>query len=132
MPNIYRVISLSFVISLLFSAPLLCIQPISVQFEKKQRLAAINFQTERPGIVLKTTSCTPIENRARAAAWARASCRFVPTEAEASLGVDERSEPANLLPAEPGCTRNGGGSEDSGPAAAAEDEVTSAAALNEL
>ena len=132
MPNIYRVISLSFAMSLFFSAPLLCIQPVYVQLEKKQRLAAGNSRTERPGLVQKTSFCGRIESRARVAAWARTSRRFVAAEPGSSSGVEERSKTANLLPTERGCTWSDGGAQDLNPAAAAEDEVVSAAALNEM
>ena len=40
MLNIYRVISLSLVISLFFAAPLLCVQPASFRLKREQSLAA--------------------------------------------------------------------------------------------
>jgi hypothetical protein len=46
MLNIYRVISLSLVMSLFFAAPLLCVQPISFRLKKEQSLAAKLRQTK--------------------------------------------------------------------------------------
>ena len=45
--NIYRVISLSLVMSLFFAAPLLCIHPVSYQLKNEQRLATKDNQTKK-------------------------------------------------------------------------------------
>lgn len=47
MLNIYRVISLSLVLSLFFAAPLLCVHPVSFQLKEEQSLAAKLRQAER-------------------------------------------------------------------------------------
>lgn len=50
MLNIYRVISLSLVMSLFFAAPLLCIHPVSFQLRKEQRLAVKKPQAKRVAV----------------------------------------------------------------------------------
>jgi len=47
MLSIYRVISLSLVMSLFFAAPLLCVKPVSFQLKKEKCLASKVRQTER-------------------------------------------------------------------------------------
>jgi hypothetical protein len=47
MLNIYRVISLSLVMSLFFAAPLLCVKPVSFQLKKEKSLASKLRQAER-------------------------------------------------------------------------------------
>jgi hypothetical protein len=47
MLNIYRVISLSLVMSLFFAAPLLCVKPVSFRLKKEKTLASKLRQAER-------------------------------------------------------------------------------------
>ena len=47
MLNIYRVISLSLVMSLFFAAPLLFVHPVSLQVRNEQRLATKNNQAKK-------------------------------------------------------------------------------------
>ena len=56
MLNIYRVISLSLLMSLFFAAPLLCVHPISIQQHKTQELAAKRQQTKRVTVAWQRTS----------------------------------------------------------------------------
>ncbi len=78
MPSIYRVISLSLVMSLFFAAPLLSIAPISTQLKKGARAAGNNGQPETVKVVLKRKSYAPHKRkfyaphkRGKSAAWAR-------------------------------------------------------------
>lgn len=59
MLNIYRVISLSLVMSMFITAPLLCVHPISSQLKKEQKLAAKNKQLEKVMTVLKNRNKKP-------------------------------------------------------------------------
>lgn len=59
MLNIYRVISLSLVMSLFFAAPLLCIHPVSYQLRNKQKLAAENHQAKRVKVASQRHSYDP-------------------------------------------------------------------------
>jgi hypothetical protein len=56
MLNIYRVISLSLVMSLFFAAPLLCVHPVSIQQHKTQALAAKRQQAKRVTVAWQRTS----------------------------------------------------------------------------
>lgn len=57
--NIYRVISLSLVMSMFITAPLLCVHPISSQLKKEQKLAVKNNQLEKVTNVLKNRNKKP-------------------------------------------------------------------------
>jgi hypothetical protein len=59
MLNIYRVISLSLVMSLFFAAPLLCVHPVAIQQEKAHALATKRQQTKRVTVAWQRTSLTP-------------------------------------------------------------------------
>ena len=56
MLNIYRVISLSLLMSLFFAAPLLCVHPVSIQQQKTQELAAKRQQAKRVKVAWQRTS----------------------------------------------------------------------------
>lgn len=58
MPNIYRVISLSLVMSLFFAAPLLCVHPVSIQQQKTRALATKRQQAKRVKVAWQRTSHT--------------------------------------------------------------------------
>jgi len=67
MLNIYRVISLSLVMSLFFAAPLLCVHPISFQIKKAE-----HRKNKRVRVVSQRATHTPqINTRNVSAAWAR-------------------------------------------------------------
>ena len=56
MLNIYRVISLSLLMSLFFAAPLLCVHPISIQQQKTQAMAAKRQQAKTVTVAWQRTS----------------------------------------------------------------------------
>ena len=56
MLSIYRVISLSLLISLFFAAPLLCVHPVSIQQQKTHALAAKRQQAKRVTVAWQRTS----------------------------------------------------------------------------
>jgi hypothetical protein len=58
MLNIYRVISLSLLMSLFFAAPLLCVHPVSMQQQKAHALAAKRQQAKRVTVAWQRTSHT--------------------------------------------------------------------------
>ena len=58
MLNIYRVISLSLVMSLFFAAPLLCIYPVSHQLRSEQRLVTNSNRAGKAKAVLKRAAHT--------------------------------------------------------------------------
>ena len=66
MLNIYRVISMSLVMSLFFAAPLLCIRPASYQLREVHGLASKDDQQKRVRVVWKRGS-HPLQARAVAA-----------------------------------------------------------------
>ena len=59
MLNIYRVISLSLVMSLFFAAPLLCVHPVSFQLRNEQRLATKNNPAKKVKATWKNRAHTP-------------------------------------------------------------------------
>jgi hypothetical protein len=97
MLNTQRVVILSLFTSLFFAAPLLCVQVVSIQLEKRQRLAVKESRFESLRVVKARNSCQHIGSRARAAAWARATGRFVATEPVLSLGGTEQVTNSCLL-----------------------------------
>ena len=56
MLSIYRVISLSLLMSLFFAAPLLCVHPASIQQQKTQALTAKRQQAKRVTVAWQKTS----------------------------------------------------------------------------
>ena len=56
MLNIYRVISLSLLMSLFFAAPLLCVHPVSFQQQKIQALATKRQQAKRVKVAWQKAS----------------------------------------------------------------------------
>lgn len=66
MLNIYRVVSLSLVMSLFFAAPLLCVQPVSFRLKREQSLAVKLRQPMRVTVV-----------------WQKGSDRFYPRGSDA-------------------------------------------------
>ena len=56
MLNIYRVISMSLLMSLFFAAPLLCVHPVSMQQQKAHALAAKRQQAKRVTVAWQKTS----------------------------------------------------------------------------
>ena len=58
MLNIYRVISLSLLMSLFFAAPLLCVHPVSIQQQKTHALATKRQQAKRVKVAWQRTSHT--------------------------------------------------------------------------
>jgi len=61
MLSIYRVISLSLLMSLFFAAPLLCVHPVSIQQQKTRALATKRQQTQRMTVAWQRTSHTPTD-----------------------------------------------------------------------
>ena len=59
MLGIYRVISLSLLMSLFFAAPLLCVHPVSIQQKKAQALAAKRQQGKRVTVAWQGTTHSP-------------------------------------------------------------------------
>ena len=64
MLNIYRVISLSLLMSLFFAAPLLCVRPVSIQQQKTHALAMKRQQAQRVTVAWQRTSHTPTDRLA--------------------------------------------------------------------
>jgi hypothetical protein len=64
MLNIYRVITLSLLMSLFFAAPLLCVHPLSIQQHKTQALAAKRQQAKRVTVAWQTTRVSPADRLA--------------------------------------------------------------------
>ena len=59
MLSIYRVISLSLLMSLFFAAPLLCVHPVSIQQQKTQALATKRQQAKRAIVAWQRTTHSP-------------------------------------------------------------------------
>ncbi|MBT8406811.1 MAG: hypothetical protein KJP05_05090 [Deltaproteobacteria bacterium] len=64
MLNIYRVISLSLLMSLFFAAPLLCVHPVSIQQKNAQALATKRQQAKRVKVAWQKTHIAPAERLA--------------------------------------------------------------------
>lgn len=64
MLNIYRVITLSLLLSLFFAAPLLCVHPLSIQQRKTQALTAKRQQAKRVRVAWQTTHVSPADRLA--------------------------------------------------------------------
>ena len=59
MLSIYRVISLSLLMSLFFAAPLLCVHPVSIQQKKAHSLAAKRQLAKRVTVAWQRTTHSP-------------------------------------------------------------------------
>ena len=94
--NIYRVISMSLAVSLFFAAPLLCVQPISVQIKKGQRLTSGDLQGQGVSVVKERNDYRQNRRTARAAAWTRSANSFVAVEHELPLETRNLVTTSNL------------------------------------
>lgn len=61
MLSIYRVISLSLLMSLFFAAPLLCVHPISIQQQKAHALAAKRQKAKSVTVAWQTKHLSPAD-----------------------------------------------------------------------
>ncbi|MES0395998.1 MAG: hypothetical protein ABUK17_00505 [Syntrophobacteria bacterium] len=59
MLSIYRVISLSLLMSLFFAAPLLCVHPVSIQQKKAHTLATKRQQAKRVTVAWQRATYSP-------------------------------------------------------------------------
>jgi hypothetical protein len=89
MLNIYRVISLSLLISLFFAAPLLCVHPVSIQQKNAHALATKRQQAQRVTVAWQKTSHTPYVTPADRLAGSLRQADFVPGQGE-DWDADER------------------------------------------
>jgi len=87
MLNIYRVISLSLLMSLFFAAPLLCVHPVSIQQQKTHALATKRQQAERVKVAWQNTHVAPADRLAGSLRQAE----FVQGQAE-EWNEDERED----------------------------------------
>jgi hypothetical protein len=87
MLNIYRVISLSLLMSLFFAAPLLCVHPVSIQQQKRHALATKRQQAQRVTVAWQRTSHTPTDRLADSLRQAQ----FVQAQGE-EWNEDERED----------------------------------------
>jgi len=87
MLNIYRVISLSLLMSLFFAAPLLCVHPVSIQQQKTHALATKRQQAERVKVAWQNTHVAPADRLANSLRQAE----FVQGQAE-EWNEDERED----------------------------------------
>jgi len=91
MLSIYRVISLSLLMSLFFAAPLLCVHPVSIQQKKAHALATKRQQAKRVTVAWQRTSHTPYVTPAERLAGSLHQAGFVPRQAE-EWHEDERQD----------------------------------------
>ena len=91
MLNIYRVISLSLLMSLFFAAPLLCVHPVSTQQKKAHALAAKRQQARRATVAWQRTSHTPHVTPADRLAGSLRKAEFVHVQGE-EWNEDERED----------------------------------------
>jgi hypothetical protein len=82
MLNIYRVISLSLLISLFFAAPLLCVHPVSIQQKNAHALATKRQQAQRVTVAWQKTSHTPYVTPADRLAGSLRQADFIPGQDE--------------------------------------------------
>jgi hypothetical protein len=82
MLNIYRVISLSLLMSLFFAAPLLCVHPVSTQQKNAHALATKRQQTKRVAVAWQRTSRTPYVTPADRLAGSLREAEFVHVQGE--------------------------------------------------
>jgi len=91
MLNIYRVISLSLLMSLFFAAPLLCVHPVSVQQKKAHTLATKRQQAKRVKVAWQRTSHSTDVAPADRVANSLREAEFVHGQAE-EWNEDERED----------------------------------------
>ncbi|MDH3558240.1 MAG: hypothetical protein OES18_20555 [Deltaproteobacteria bacterium] len=91
MLNIYRVTSLSLLMSLLFAAPLLCVHPVSMQQQKTHALATTRQQAKRVTVAWQRTSHTPYVAPADRLAGSLREAEFVHVQGE-EWNEDERED----------------------------------------
>jgi hypothetical protein len=89
MLNIYRVISLSLLMSLFFAAPLLCVHPVSIQQKKAHALATKRQQVQRVAVAWQRTSHKPYVTSTDRLADSLRQADFVPGQDE-DWDADER------------------------------------------
>jgi len=91
MLNIYRVISLSLLMSLFFAAPLLYVHPVSIQQKKAQALAAKRQQGKRVTVAWQGTTHSPHVIASDRLANSLREAEFVHGQAE-EWNEDERED----------------------------------------
>ena len=91
MLNIYRVISLSLLMSMFFAAPLLCVHPVSIQQKKAQALATKRQQAKRVTVAWQRTSHTTYIAPADRLAGSLRQAEFVHGQGE-EWNEDERED----------------------------------------
>ena len=91
MLNIYRVISLSLLMSMFFAAPLLCIHPVAIQQKKTHALATKRQQAKRVTVAWQRTSHTPYVAPADRLAGSLREAEFVQVQGE-EWNEDERED----------------------------------------
>ena len=91
MLNIYRVISLSLLMSLFFAAPLLCVHPVSIQQKKAHTLATKRQQAKRVTVAWQRTSHSAHISPADRVANSLRQAEFVHGQAE-EWNEDERED----------------------------------------
>ena len=91
MLNIYRVISLSLLMSLFFAAPLLCVHPVSIQQKNAHSLATKRQQAKRVKVAWQRTSHTTDVAPADRVANSLREAEFVHGQAE-EWNQDERQD----------------------------------------
>lgn len=91
MLNIYRVISLSLLMSLFFAAPLLVVHPVSIQQKNAHALTTKRQQAKRVTVAWQRTSHTPYVTPADRLAGSLSEAEFVHGQAE-EWNEDERED----------------------------------------
>ena len=91
MLNIYRVISLSLLMSLFFAAPLLCVHPISIQQQKTHALATKRQQAKGVTVAWQKTSHSTHISPADRLAGSLQEAEFVHAQG-AEWNEDERQD----------------------------------------
>ena len=91
MLNIYRVISLSLLMSLFFAAPLLCVHPVSIQQKKAHTPATKRQQAKRVTVAWQRTSHSAHISPADRVANSLRQAEFVHGQAE-EWNEDERED----------------------------------------
>ena len=91
MLNIYRVISLSLLMSLFFAAPLLCVHPVSIQRQKTHALATKRQQAKRVTVAWQRATHSPHVRASDRVANSLREAEFVHGQAE-EWNEDERED----------------------------------------
>ena len=91
MLNIYRVISLSLLMSLFFAAPLLCVHPVSIQQKKAHALSTKRQQAKRVTVAWQRASHTPYVTPAVRLAGSLSEAEYVHGQDE-EWDADERDD----------------------------------------